>query len=86
METIHDVVEEMRTRSREVEAAFGPHPNGSAVNMLDIWADRIEAACERKDEFWRGRVKDAMDVADQFKGALDHVLNGLMFAQHKEAK
>lgn len=46
----------------------------------------MEEAADRQEEFWRGRVKDAMDVADQFKGALDHVLNGLMFAQHKEAK
>ena len=37
-----DIVAEMRTRSREVKEAFGGRPDG-VENMLDIWADRIEA-------------------------------------------
>ena len=51
------------------------------------YADELEAAYLRREKFWRGRVKDAIEVADQFKGALDHVLNGLMFANQtkKEA-
>lgn len=47
-------------------------------------ADQIEIAFAQLDEKWRQRVKDALDVADQFKGALDHVLNGLLFAQQKK--
>lgn len=41
-ETLADIVAEMRTRSREVKEAFGGRPDG-VENMLDIWADRIEA-------------------------------------------
>lgn len=41
-EKIADIVAEMRTRSREVKEAFGGRPDG-VENMLDIWADRIEA-------------------------------------------
>ena len=47
------------------------------------YANRIREAAERDREMWRVRVKDALAVADQFKGALDHVLNGLLFAQQK---
>ena len=46
-------------------------------------ADQIELAFARLEEHWSLRVKDALAVADQFKGALDHVLNGLLFAQQK---
>ncbi len=46
METLSDIVAEMRTRSREVKEAFGGRPDG-VENMLDIWADRIEAAAKR---------------------------------------
>lgn len=42
MESLSDIVAEMRTRSREVKEAFGGGPDG-VENMLDIWADRIEA-------------------------------------------
>ena len=49
-------------------------------------ADQIEIAFAQLDEKWRQRVKDALDVADQFKGALDHVLNGLLFAQQKKGE
>ena len=45
-ETLADIVAEMRTRSREVKEAFGGRPDG-VENMLDIWADRIEAAAKR---------------------------------------
>lgn len=48
-------------------------------------AAQIELAFANLEELWRGRVKDALAVADQFKGALDHVLNGLLFAQQKGA-
>ena len=47
-------------------------------------ADRIELAFAELEEKWRQRVKDVLAVADQFKGALDHVLNGLLFAQQKK--
>lgn len=40
--TLADIVAEMRTRSREIKEAFGGRPDG-VENMLDIWADRIEA-------------------------------------------
>ena len=45
-ETLADIVAEMRTRSREVKEAFGGRPDG-VENMLDIWADRIEAVAKR---------------------------------------
>ena len=48
-------------------------------------ADQIEIAFAELEDKWRQRVKDALAVADQFKGALDHVLNGLLFAQQKGA-
>lgn len=41
-ENLADIVAEMRTRSREVKESFGGRPDG-VENMLDIWADRIEA-------------------------------------------
>lgn len=47
------------------------------------YANRIRDAADREREMWRGRLKDAMAVADQFKGALDHILNDLLFAQQK---
>ena len=47
-------------------------------------ADQIELAFTELEDKWRQRVKDALAVADQFKGALDHVLNGLLFAQQKK--
>lgn len=46
MESLSDIVAEMRTRSREVKEAFGEKPDG-VENMLDIWADRIESAARR---------------------------------------
>lgn len=48
-------------------------------------ADEIELAFGKLEDWWRGRVNDALAVADQFKGTLDHVLNGLLFAQQKGA-
>lgn len=47
MESLSDIVAEMRTRSREIKEAFGGRPDG-VENMLDIWADRIEAAAKRE--------------------------------------
>ena len=76
-ETIADVVASMRGRAED----------GRADRALwRLYSGRVEAAAARQEELWRGRVKDAMEVADQFNGALDHVLNGLLFAQQKEAK
>lgn len=46
-ETLADIVAESRTRSREVKEAFGGRPEG-VENMLDIWADRIEATWKRE--------------------------------------
>ncbi len=46
-------------------------------------AQRIDRASIREREMWRQRVADAMQVADQFKETLSHVLNGLMFEQQK---
>ena len=78
---------------RSITFASKVHDAMSLSEVYDLLreeASHIEKAMEeaaaRQEEFWRGRVKDAMDVADQFKGALDHVLNGLLFAQQKEAK
>ena len=48
-------------------------------------ADQIELAFTELEDKWRQRVKDALAVADQFKGALDHVLNAALFAQQKGA-
>ena len=74
METLSDIVAEMRGRGED----------GRMDRRLWLdYADRIEAAHERERETWRQRVKDALAVADQFKGALDHVLNAAIFAQQK---
>lgn len=73
-ETIADVVASMRGRAED-----------SRVDR-DLWglyAHRVEAAAEYELGALRDRVKDALAVADQFKGALDHVLNGLLFAKQK---
>lgn len=76
METLSDIVADMRKAGALMPAAY----------MRDLlnYADRLNAAHERERETWRQRVKDALAVADQFKGALDHVLNGLLFAQQQK--
>lgn len=56
--------------------------SGAQVDAGHI-ADQIALAFVELEDKWRQRVKDALAVADQFKGALDHVLNGLFFAQQK---
>lgn len=58
--------------------------SGAQVDAGHI-ADQIELAFAELEDKWRQRVKDALAVADQFKGALDHVMNGLLFAQQKGA-
>ena len=76
-ETILDILDDMRKAGALMPAAY--------MHDLLNYADRLNAARERERETWRQRVKDALAVADQFKGALDHVLNGLLFAQQKGA-
>ena len=61
---------------------MGVHVDGVRVDVGAI-ADQIELAFARVEESWRQRVADVMAVADQFKGALDHVLDGLLFAKQK---
>ena len=58
--------------------------SGTQVDAGHV-ADQIALAFVELEDKWRQRVKDALAVADQFKGALDHVLNGLLFAQQKGA-
>lgn len=58
--------------------------SGAQVDAGHI-ADQIALAFVELEDKWRQRVKDALAVADQFKGTLDHVLNGLLFAQQKGA-
>ncbi len=48
-------------------------------------AERIDRASVREREMWRQRVADAMQIADQFKETLSNVLNGLLYAQNREA-
>jgi hypothetical protein len=57
---------------------------GTRVDAVAV-ADQVELAFARLEDAWRSRVKDALEVADQFKGALDHVLDGLLFAKQGEA-
>jgi len=73
-ETIADVVASMRGRAED-----------SRVDrcLWNLYADRVEAAADYELGALRERVNDALAVADQFKGTLDHVLNGLLFAQQK---
>ncbi len=76
MERLSDIVAQMRGRGED----------GRMDRRLWLdYADRIEAAAKRERETWRQRVKDALAVADQFKGALDHVLNAALFAQQEGA-
>ena len=56
--------------------------SGAQVDAGHI-ADQIALAFVELEDKWRQRVKDALAVADQFKGALDHILNDLLFAQQK---
>ena len=58
--------------------------SGAQVDAGHI-ADQIALAFVELEDKWRQRVKDELDVADQFKGALDHVLNAALFAQQKGA-
>ena len=58
--------------------------SGAQVDAGHI-ADQIERAFAELEDKWRQRVKDALAVADQFKGGLDHVLNAAIFAQQKGA-
>jgi len=58
--------------------------SGAQVDAGHI-ADQIALAFVELEDKWRQRVKDALAVADQFKGALDHVLNAALFAQQKGA-
>ena len=57
--------------------------SGAQVDAGHI-ADQIALAFVELEDKWRQRVKDALAVADQFKGALDHILNDLLFAQQKK--
>lgn len=54
--------------------------SGAQVDAGHV-ADQIALAFVELEDKWRQRVKDALAVADQFKGALDHVLNAALFAQ-----
>lgn len=58
--------------------------SGAQVDAGHV-ADQIALAFVELEDKWRQRVKDALAVADQFKGALDHILNDLLFAQQKGA-
>ncbi len=82
MESLNDIADEIQNMPGDMYEG--------TITMSEYsfheYANRIRRAAERDREMWLGRVKDAMEVSDEFKGALDHVLNGLMFAQHKEAK
>lgn len=57
--------------------------SGARVDAGHV-ADQIELAFVELEDKWRLRVKDALAVADQFKGALDYVLNAALFAQQKK--
>lgn len=81
-DVIAAIVAEMRTRSREVKGAAGGTPDG-VENMLDIWADRIEAAHNREIRWWQDAAKDNLEIADNFKRLLDKALDAMMFASHK---
>jgi hypothetical protein len=79
MENLNDIADEIQNMT-------GDMYEGTITMSEDAfheYANRIREAAERDREMWRGRVKGALAVADQFKGALDHVLNGLIFAQQK---
>ena len=76
-ETIADVVASMRGRAED----------GRADRALwRLYAGRVEAAAAQREAFWIERVKAAMEVADQFKSTLEHVLDGLMFAKQEKVK
>ena len=70
-ETLADIVAEMRTRSREVKEAFGGGPDG-VENMLDIWADRIEAVWKRQEKTYLDQIRDAMNMWGHEKHIAEH--------------
>lgn len=71
MGTLSDIAAEMRTRSREVKEAFGGRPDG-VENMLDIWADRIEAAWKRQEKTYLDQIRDAMNMWGHEKHIAEH--------------
>lgn len=73
----------MRTKEEIVADLRNADRLGAPIDAGAI-ADQIELAFAELEEKWRQRVNDVLAVADQFKGALDHVLNGLLFAQQKK--
>jgi len=81
MESLNDIADEIQNTMGDMYDCMIT----ISEDHFHAYADRIREAAERDREMWRGRVKDALAVADQFKGALDHVLNGLLFAQQKGA-
>ena len=81
MESLNDIADEIQNTMGDMYDCMIT----ISEDHFHAYADRIRAAAERDREMWLGRVKDALAVADQFKGALDHVLNGLLFAQQKGA-
>lgn len=48
------------------------------------YAERLASAIAAERKMWRGRIKDAMDIAAEYKGALDHILNETLFKQQSQ--
>ena len=88
-ETIADVVAVLRS----ITFATKVHDAMSLSEVYDILRKEashiekaMEAAAAQREAFWIERVKAAMEVADQFKSTLEHVLDGLMFAKQEKVK
>ena len=71
--TPREVLQKIVADLRKIDM-MGVHVDGVRVDVGAI-ADQIELAFAQVEESWRRRVADVMAVADQFKGALDHVLD-----------
>ena len=78
---------------RSITFALKVHDAMSLQEVCDLLREEashiekaMETAAAQREAFWIWRVNAAMEVADQFKSTLEHVLDGLLFAKQKEMK
>ncbi len=84
IKTVDDIIANIRAMGEVYKGTCGPHGmvSRSAVGTsYRLLASQLEEALKRERAMWHNRVKDVIEVADQFKATLDHVLDGIMFMQ-----
>lgn len=84
METINDIVREMRIGDLCAEDTSASRPE-YINNFLASYADRIEAAWKAEREEWSSRLADAHEVAEDFKNTLTKALDTLAWLKSAES-